>query len=272
MKVAAAKREYLIGDMARIVGLSRDALRFYEKKGIISAKKRENGYRYYSEEDIYRLMTVMYSRKMNFSLEAIEGMVNGEGSLALKKQQIIRQIEEIKREQEEQRRIMARLWLSQRDIERIEEYKGRFSRKRFPSAYILDTGTDFNEGLKRWFELASSVAGMDMAYFYNVLSWDSGELKSHGTQLLLYRELGQDMGEGFCPEDYPMTREQECVYTVLESRDMTPDYSVIKAMEDWAGAQGLCPEGIVYGNVMTSAFGKEGELCYLELYMPVSAS
>lgn len=34
------KAEYLIGDVARMVGLSRDALRFYEKKGIINARKK----------------------------------------------------------------------------------------------------------------------------------------------------------------------------------------------------------------------------------------
>lgn len=50
--------EYLIGDVAQMVGLSRDALRFYEKKGIISARKKENGYRYYSEDDIYKLMCI----------------------------------------------------------------------------------------------------------------------------------------------------------------------------------------------------------------------
>ena len=31
---------YLIGDVAQMVGLSRDALRFYEKKGIIRADKK----------------------------------------------------------------------------------------------------------------------------------------------------------------------------------------------------------------------------------------
>lgn len=31
--MADKKKEYLIGDVSRIVGLSRDALRFYEKKG-----------------------------------------------------------------------------------------------------------------------------------------------------------------------------------------------------------------------------------------------
>lgn len=32
------QREYLIGDMSEIVGVSRDTLRFYEKKGIIKAR------------------------------------------------------------------------------------------------------------------------------------------------------------------------------------------------------------------------------------------
>ncbi len=35
------QREYLIGDMSEIVGVSRDTLRFYEKKGIIKARKRK---------------------------------------------------------------------------------------------------------------------------------------------------------------------------------------------------------------------------------------
>ncbi len=64
------KQGYLIGDVAQMVGLSRDALRFM-KKGIIRADKKENGYRYYSEDDIYRLMYILYHRKMNTSLEEI---------------------------------------------------------------------------------------------------------------------------------------------------------------------------------------------------------
>ena len=61
MEKALAEKQggYLIGDVAQMVGMSRDALRFYEKKGIIRADKKENGYRYYSEDDIYRLMYIL---------------------------------------------------------------------------------------------------------------------------------------------------------------------------------------------------------------------
>ena len=44
------KTEYLIGDVAQMVGLSRDALRFYEKKGVINARKKDNGCLLYTSD------------------------------------------------------------------------------------------------------------------------------------------------------------------------------------------------------------------------------
>lgn len=40
------KDRYLIGDVANLMGMSRDTLRHYEKRGLVTAKKAENGYRY----------------------------------------------------------------------------------------------------------------------------------------------------------------------------------------------------------------------------------
>ena len=50
------QREYLIGDMSEIVGVSRDTLRFYEKKGIIKARKNQN---------VLSLGTQIYALKLN---------------------------------------------------------------------------------------------------------------------------------------------------------------------------------------------------------------
>ena len=63
------QQEYLIGDIAAITGISRDTLRFYEKKGILTAKKKANGYRYFTEEDLYQLVRILFSRKLNFGLD-----------------------------------------------------------------------------------------------------------------------------------------------------------------------------------------------------------
>ena len=47
---------YQIGEIAGLLGMSRDTLRYYEKRGLLSAQKDHNGYRYYTKQDIYRLV------------------------------------------------------------------------------------------------------------------------------------------------------------------------------------------------------------------------
>ncbi|MCG9729902.1 MerR family transcriptional regulator [Shewanella sp. Isolate13] len=46
---------YRITELAEKVGLSRSTLLYYEKLGLISAKRQANGYRSYSEQDLQRL-------------------------------------------------------------------------------------------------------------------------------------------------------------------------------------------------------------------------
>ena len=36
-------KQYLIGEASELTGLSRDTLRFYEKKGLIRSERKENG-------------------------------------------------------------------------------------------------------------------------------------------------------------------------------------------------------------------------------------
>ena len=61
-----------IGELAERSGLSRDALRFYEKRGLISAHRRPNGYRHYPDGTLFVLDYVRTAQKLGFSLSEIE--------------------------------------------------------------------------------------------------------------------------------------------------------------------------------------------------------
>lgn len=69
-------KQYTIGDVSKRLGISRDSLRFYEKKGIISPQKLENGYRCYSYEDTRKLLDIMFYRRLNFSIEDINRILH----------------------------------------------------------------------------------------------------------------------------------------------------------------------------------------------------
>lgn len=264
------KREYLIGDVAKIVGVSRDALRFYEKKGMIHVKKKENGYRYYQEEDIWRLMYILYHRKMNTSIEEIESLVNSRSSVERMEETIARRIREEREEIMRHRRAIARLELTQRDIRQIERCLGRFQVASFPTGYCIGRGEDYREALKIWFERAAQTEGLDMAYFYNVLRLEeNGKIELEETLLLFYDRLTAVVGEGFDCSRFERTKSRDCVYTVVYSQETVPPAAAVEAAVRWGRAQGFKIGARVYVNVMSTSFGGESNRYALELYVPI---
>ncbi|MGI4721275.1 MAG: MerR family transcriptional regulator [Janthinobacterium lividum] len=61
-----------IGELAAATGLSRDALRFYEARGLLSARRRGNGYRDYPPEAVEWLCYLRTAQSLGFTLAEIE--------------------------------------------------------------------------------------------------------------------------------------------------------------------------------------------------------
>lgn len=57
-----------IGEVAAQAGVSVDALRFYEEKGLIKPHRAANGYRYYSEQALQLVGYIKLAQQLGFSL------------------------------------------------------------------------------------------------------------------------------------------------------------------------------------------------------------
>lgn len=70
----------LIGEIAEFFGVSRKAIRLYEKKGIIKPVKVDvqNGYRYYSADQVQQLNALLELKALGFSLDEIKAVMDGE--------------------------------------------------------------------------------------------------------------------------------------------------------------------------------------------------
>lgn len=70
----------LIGEIAEFFGVSRKAIRLYEKKGIIKpvCVDAQNGYRYYSVGQVQQLNALLELKALGFSLDEIKKIMDGE--------------------------------------------------------------------------------------------------------------------------------------------------------------------------------------------------
>lgn len=63
---------YQIKQFSRMTGVSIEAIRYYERIGVLAAPRRsENGYRKYTDEDIDRLRFIRRARQLDFTLDNI---------------------------------------------------------------------------------------------------------------------------------------------------------------------------------------------------------
>ncbi|MBS4535215.1 MerR family transcriptional regulator [Clostridium sp. D2Q-14] len=62
-------------EVSEYLNVSMDALRNWEMNGLLTVKRKQNGYRIYTDEDIQRLKIIRSLRCANYSLEAILRML-----------------------------------------------------------------------------------------------------------------------------------------------------------------------------------------------------
>lgn len=269
------KKEYLIGDVASMIGVSRDTLRFYEKKGILAARKKENGYRYYSEDDIFELSSIFYHRKMNIGLEEIENLWNGnisfETSLEIANQQINAEKAAIEKHQ----LALTRLRLFQEECKKAAENLNHISLKPFPRAYIMETQDSPQACMISWFYQARKEQGLDMLYTYDAYTLGGDKtgksLTFQNSSLLMYEDLAGQLNPQPDLEQYPRTECKDCLYTIVESHSRIPGAEVIASMMQWAGEHGQNAGDQVLSTYIMHGM-QDGEFTYyLEIYIPLAA-
>ena len=266
------KTKYLIGDVANLMGLSRDTMRYYEKRGIITSEKGQNGYRYYTDKEISRLVSILYQRKMNVSLEDMKKLWNVENSMINLTEIMDHRLKEEERAIRSHRQTIARLRLTSSDCQRIREHLGEIQLKDSPYAYLIVPHTGFDESMTLWFQLSKKHSGLDMMYLFDEYRLKQQDhllqLPYQNTQLILYRDLADYVDYEFSP-DSATIKPMRCLYSACTSPTRIPGNENILPMLDWAREQGLTVSDHLY-----STYAMQGQLegrhaYYLELYIPL---
>ena len=265
--------KYLIGEIADMLGVSSDTLRHYEKKGILTARRASNGYRYYTKEDIPQMVSILYHRKMDIGLQDMEAIYSENGSVekltAITKERLAAETLAARQLQQN----IKRLQLAQNDYEAIHHHLDDVMIKPFPASYIIIPQTGRAEAQNLWFQYAKKYSGLDMLYQFDEYRLDNTRHDFSpeyiNTQLLLFQELKEYVECPFLQEEPPVTVPRPCVSVLHTASSHFPDEESIRTMITWADRQNIRLSHQLYCTCTFETLHDRRQTAYLQLFIPI---
>ena len=132
-------QKYSIGTMAHLMGISAEALRYYESKNIVSPiRDPETGYRYFNTWDFHMLLRARHYQNYGFSLEEI-GELFRSGELSQVREKMEDQEVVIEKEIIRQTNLLKRIRQSQSMLKDAMDSVGKFRIEERPGIYRMNT-------------------------------------------------------------------------------------------------------------------------------------
>lgn len=261
-------KKYTIGEVSSRLGLSRDTLRFYEKKGIIQPEKQKNGYRTYTYEDIKKLSSIMFYRRLNFSIEDI-GRILYKSSFPSYCSMIQEKITEEKQQVERHRQSLIHLKHLQKHYKNVEQCLNRYDLRPMPPYYQMPDNRFINQrGLS------------DLCYICQEYQINDHCADQVNEFFMIAEDTVSIMKMKQALNGYPLLKQERCVYTVTASDSPVLESQAVWEAADWARKNKYSPVGTAYsGHLLSCAFKdntKEHQeikadtsINYIEVYLPL---
>ncbi|MCI8950766.1 MAG: MerR family transcriptional regulator [Lachnospiraceae bacterium] len=262
--------EYTIGEAAELLNVTRDALRFYEKKELVKPDKKENGYRFYSEDAISVLMDIIFLRKIQCSIQDIQTMYE-DGTPQYWQDFLNLRIQEEEDRIRMHQQLLRQLKVSRRNSEKMLLYRNQISVCPMPKTYIIsEIMEDFDQVRNEWFQAAGETQGMEHCYIHE--QWKPK--KDGGYQYLCYLILEEFAVKELQFEERAKALSsfqfKNCLHTVCESLSMSPAKESIGKMHQWAKEKGISLTGEIHSHYLWN-YQEAGKFkkSYVEIYMPI---
>lgn len=136
-------QKYSIGTMAKLMGISAEAIRYYESRNIISpVRDPETGYRYYNTWDFHMLLRARHYQNYGFSLEEIAELFRSH-ELGEIRGKMVDQEEMIQQEIIRQMNLLKRIRQSQQVLQDAKDSVGKFRIEERPGIYRMNTQKNY---------------------------------------------------------------------------------------------------------------------------------
>ncbi len=265
------KDMFSIGTAATLLGVRSDTLRYYEKRNLIASRRMDNGYRYYTKDDLERLLCILYYRKMDISIShmpiILENASTSSSIDKLLEEKIQKEEEEIFRH----RQNIIRLNMAKIQHERTERLQKGFQIQQFPEARIIGECSSSWDITLLWFQKARELPGLDMAYLYDeyAVSDPVSPCSYQRSLLMFYKDTADALPDSFHLQDYPLMPAVPCVVYSYTGGIDTNIREYVSQMIAWADEHHYQVTGSCFSTRLFSGSAVAESNYENEIYLPV---
>ena len=265
---------YKIGDVAKILGISPDLLRYYEKKGVVKpVKDQANDYRYYEPWDINFLIDCLWYKNFGFGIEQVARIVSKSSY-----EDIISMMEdkdsEIEATIRRQELLLRRARQYLKEVQRAKPLLGKCDLVSSPEIvrylnrynFIYDNSKELQELSHQWLQY--------MPLTHRCFEIGQEDLENKTDNYAWGFSLGMDyVKELNVPLNPPVVHlpSEPSIHSVFTSSGknaFSPRH--LKFMMDYAREQGLTVAGNARGNLICSVLEDNKLTGYFEVWLPIT--
>lgn len=264
--------EYTTKDVCKILNITRETLRHYEKRGLIHPKiSKENNYRYYDDWEINYIGECKKYQSIGFSISEVNNIFSG-GSL----DEFVQLVEQKQGDFESKLQFYTLLVeknkLYLRDLKAIPEHLNRYGVVEFGEYYHIPCRENFEYDLSPTVLEVSHMALKNYAFFENTVMIDQEDYMSCRDRFKWYMSIRKDLAEvlNFPTDNMIFIKKQTSIHTVIDAGERwTLGCHLFDKMHQFAQEREYEVDGPFYGFLMTRVYNSKKFCRYLDVYLPV---
>lgn len=262
-------KQYTIREVADLIGISTDAIRLYEKEGLVSPlRDPNNGYRYYGPNEIQHIMGIHLYRQLDTSLAEIRDLYRT-SSLAEISNHFAGLINQTEQEIAKLENRLKKLHFMKQHLETLQEGLHTCSIRELPTLYLLYQ-QDFSKTLYENMKTVLTSPIFSFGNFcYTLKTNDTGTYSPHALEFAIREPMMK-----VCPwtdkaSSFKKISECRCLYTVITAPHLNGVEWDLRQLYAYAKEHNITCGSEAYSFYVYSLFAENSIIDYYEVYLPI---
>jgi len=262
-------KQYTIREVADLIGLSTDAIRLYEKEGLISPlRDPNNGYRYYGPNEIQRIMGIHLYRQLDASIAEIRDLYSA-SSLPKVSAHFSQFIAQTTAEISQLQNRLEKLQFMKQHLDTLQEGLHSCSIRDLPTLYLLYQ-QDFNKTLyENMKDVLTSPIFSFGNFCYTLRTNSTGTYSPHALEFAIREPMMK-----VCPwrdkaDMFKKISGCRCLYTVITAPDLNGVEWDLSPIYAYAKEHNLKYHSDAYSFYVYSLVAGDTITDFYEIYLPI---